>query len=1492
MKKKWTKLVVAIGAALVLTGGTLFAVNVLGNEMKIVLDGEFTPDSAIEYTNESIQFPMAHVENGLGQVISYDVEYKVVNTKDKSETKDEYAFFDLKTGDYKLVYTYAESKSVKKEIPFSVEDTTAPVIEFTDVPNGLFLQDLSEDDAKNQKLPPYNIVDASYGDGIDLKRTLYFKGENDSDFVETTFRDINGSYQVTEFGKYKYELIATDAYGNTTTAAAEWKIKDRTWKPSEALQSGILADYSSEGYTNYIEGGDANQYYMIGNDYKDEWLAEYEGAKGVFKIDMGFNASAGYGNNTVKLHFANSFTQKDIEGKYLAVRIRVEGENLKEGFLFGGNNIEFRKEDSTTRAFTTAGGDLEFGEWRTYYIDAATVQAIGMYPEGTYNANTTFYEGGKPATCLQLCFSRKAGYYNSMTLYIDSISLAEKLPETEVSASRSTASWTAVKGAAGYKVNMNGEETVVTDTKFTLSGKKGYVKVTPLGDGVLTLDGEETTAVYGLSAGDKLAAFNDELYKDLFSDKLKFSTEAEHKGYRPNSYTANYNGNCVELELGTGGWGVVTGVKVLFPQAKAKGNNTTLVMNMNVSHAKYGQIRVYDFDGQLISTLMLNKENTGKYHKFEIDLSGYDKTLKGVQLIFGPKNMETVAEGVKILFKEMYYANTYYDIQVNGKTLTCAGEKELVAGYTQKELVQFTTFYNFKVAESDTPLSFEGTVLLDGKKLGKSAFSVVGYPDTDTICFKVMHDGKVLTIMKDSIIYHGNLAVKVAKTFNAKWNGKEWTVVSKVPAAPKDEYITVGGEKKLVVNKTELTASYTQAELVQFTNVNDFGVNEDDTALQFEGTVLLDGVKVKNVQVVGYKDNTTICLKVPHNGKVLTVMKDSVIYYGNEAVVVTKTFNAKWNGTSWDAVAKVPEAPKAEYVTVGGEQKLVVNKTELTAGFTAESLVQFTNVYDFGVNEDDKALRFAGTVLLDGVEVKNVQVVGYKDNTTICLKVPHNGKVLTVMKDSVIYYGNEAVVVTKTFNAKWNGTSWDVVAKVPEASKAEYVTVGGEQKLVVNKTTLTAGYTAESLVQFTNFYDFGVNGQDIPLGIEGTVLLDGEKVDAPAVVGYENNTTICLKVPHNGKVLTVKEGAIIYYQDKAVIVKETFNAKWNGSTWENVKDIPTPALKAELKTDYTEAGLVQFKDFYDFGVPANNTPLTFEGTVKLDGVKVDNPQFIGYPNITKICLNIAHGGKILTIEAGSKLSYGGKTVTISKRFHMKWSNANGWEAALEILSFEMRNYATSKLFQVNTNLPSDTPTKDFLATDNGCNIDQSGNTVQQFGYIHMDNADGTIVLTFNFNNEFQAGQTYFLPKGAIFGFTDGKKYELDKDYTFYFDGTSWTIKEPTQQITMTYRWGNMTVLQVNTNLPSTTPLKDFLATDNGCNIDQSGNTVQQFGYVHMANDGGTVILEFHFNNPFVTGQKYVLPKGAIFGFTDGKKYELDKDYSFTYKSEEEGWQED
>ena len=1549
MKNK--KLLVGIAIAVVLllvTGGILlFVMSPKDQALQIMIEGDLAEGAVIEYTGQKVQFPVAHVADSNGNIISYNVEYKVMDLSDNSEMTDEYATFQLKTGKYQMVYTYVNDKAVTKTVGFTIEDTTSPVIEFLEIPNGLFLQDITEDTVN--KLPLYSIEDASTGEGIDLVRTLEFKGEGDADFREYTFREINNSYLIESFGIFRYELTATDAYGNQSSAVAQWKVKDRNWQPAQMPAEGILADYAYEGYCNFVESGDANQYYKIGNDYSDEWLEEFQGAQGVLKIELSFNNAVGWGNNTVRLRTAKPFTQKDLEGKYLAVRMYVEGERLKETFLFGGNNVAFREEDSTTRAFTTGVSGLKTGQWMTFYLEADTVEHIGMYPNAAYNPDTTFYEGGDPAGAIQLCFHREAGYFNNMILYVDSISVADFIPDTELTIDGNEASWTAVEGAVGYRIDLNGEEFVFQDTKYTLPGEKGFIRVTPLGNGVTTLDAQTVTGVYGLDPGDSLAKFDDKLYIDLFSDILKFSTDAEHNGYRPKSLTGTLTSEGVQMDIGTGAWGVVSGVRFLFPKAQNKGSNTTLVLEIMVDNADYDQIRVYDYDGKQIGNLKLDPANNGKFVKYEIDISSYKEKLEGIQLIFGPnQSFTSVNGGISVTFKDISVKNTYYPITVGGVKLMCAGTRKLIPGYSNKNLVQFTSCYNFGVSRDDTPLSFSGTVLVDGKKVKDGALTVVGYPNTDTICFKVVHDGKILTIMKDSVIYYNGIAVKVEETFNARWNGTVWENVAKIPDAPATEYVTLeDGSQKVVENKGALEAGYTANGVVQFLNVNDFGVAADDTALGFEGTVMLDGEIVHDPLFVGYPSNTTIALKVPHQGKLLTVLKGAVIYCGENAYVVDKTFNATWDGSRWSAVSEVPPIPETQYVTLedGTSRELMANVV-LTPGFTMDTLVQFPDIYDFGAAADSTPIGFQGTVLLQGVKVEAPSWNGYLNSTTVGLeKINHKGKVVTVMEGAIIYNETAAVRVKTTFNAVWDGTAWTAVDEIPEPSAPQEGSLSLEYR-----------YGAGNLIQVNT---------DLPVSIPVANFLatdNGCSIDQSANqyqqvgwIGMENvSGTIVLTFHFNcnfsaGQTYILGGGSVFGFTDgSSFTLADTYTFTYDGSTWSMAAGEPEQPEQTEpeiTEPEQTEPEITEPEE----------TGLTFQyryGAAKLIQVNTNLPASIPvanflatdngcsidqsanrYQQVGWIAMENVGGTIVLTFNFNSAFTAGqdyflpagavfgftdGSKYTLEQNYTFTFDGTSWTMEATESeepevtepeitepettepeitepettepqISLEYR-YGTNNLIQMNTNLPASTPCVNFLATDNGCNIDQSANLYQQVGWIGMENVGGTIVLTFHFNGSFAAGQEYLLPAGAVFGFTDGNQYELDGDYTFAFDGTAWTmtvVKPEENTLSFQYRYGSNKLIQVNTDLPLTTPIQNFLTTDNGSCIDESKNQYQNVGWIAMENVNGVIVLTFNFNSPFTAGQTYCLPIGAIFGFADGSQYTLDRDYLFTFNGS--GW---
>ena len=232
-------------------------------------------------------------------------------------------------------------------------------------------------------------------------------------------------------------------------------------------------------------------------------------------------------------------------------------------------------------------------------------------------------------------------------------------------------------------------------------------------------------------------------------------------------------------------------------------------------------------------------------------------------------------------------------------------------------------------------------------------------------------------------------------------------------------------------------------------------------------------------------------------------------------------------------------------------------------------------------------------------------------------------------------------------------------------------------------------------------------------------------------------------------------------------------------------------------------------------------------------------------------------------------------------FSVSMETANVPESGL---NFAYR-YGTNTLIQVNTNLPSDTPCVNFTTADNGCHIDQSGNTVQWVGWIGMDNVDGTVVLTFHFNAPFEKGQTYVLPKGAVFGFTDGNTYTLDADYIFTWDGANWGMDALTLQLSLHAGAGKY--IQLKTNIPAGLTYGDFLLgeTEKGHNLLlETTEGAQSVGWFQYGELGGAVYLTFHFNSFNKPGTQYILKAGTSLKAGD-KVYTTDRDYIFTVRND-------
>ncbi len=251
-------------------------------------------------------------------------------------------------------------------------------------------------------------------------------------------------------------------------------------------------------------------------------------------------------------------------------------------------------------------------------------------------------------------------------------------------------------------------------------------------------------------------------------------------------------------------------------------------------------------------------------------------------------------------------------------------------------------------------------------------------------------------------------------------------------------------------------------------------------------------------------------------------------------------------------------------------------------------------------------------------------------------------------------------------------------------------------------------------------------------------------------------------------------------------------------------------------------------------------------------------------------------GETFTIKKGSVIRADGKVYVLKNGYKFDYDGEHYTLTPLyESITFDYR-YGAEKVIQFNTDIDYDASMTDFTADQFGCNIRQSGD--QNFGWAGINNVDGKLVLSFNFNSAFTVGQSYTLSSGSLFCFSDGgEKYSLANDITLYFNGTGWqaTAPEVSKDVSLAYRWGNLNTIQFNTNLPSDIACESFTFAETESVVTEDGD--KAVGWIGMDNAEGTIVLTFHFNDDFAYGQKYSIKKDSQIIFKNGSKYYLDED---------------
>ena len=786
---------------------------------KIVLDEPLEFGAEIDYAAE-ISLPGAVVKDKNGEIVSYDIEYRITDSENKT-ISSEYSSFALNPGEYTVTYYYSSMLSL--DIKFKVVDRVAPAISFRNVPNDLFV---GAD--KNGFLPLVDIDDASAVETEVKLEFATFGGEKH----EVEYSKMADSFAVTEPGVFTFTVTATDASGNKTTESVTWLAKDPGWTDS-ALEDGLYSDFGEEAYLNTVKAGDVNKYWTV-SDYTQGWLENYEGASGVLKLGLSFTDTQ---NTSVAVKLAKPIKWSDLKGKYILARVYVEGDGLENYFGFAGNQkIQFADELS---AATEKKSPLVTGKWITYALDCDRAVALRMYSDENDDKDNP----SSDIKQIQFCFTRSDKSLARMYLYLDGISVAEKLPAAEnVKVENGVLAWNAVENASGYRVNVNGTETVTDKTQITLTETKGYAFVTALGNEKTYTESDKSFAVFGLEAKDgEYASFDDPLYEYFVGDDVKVGSETA--GYKPTSVSVKYDETNRKLTatVGKGGWGICTALAMRFPRKVDVSEVKTIALGMTADVAGMcNEIAVYDYDYTKQLGRIVIEEGVTRYF---IDVSEMDE-LGGLQFVYQNKidgNLQDMGDR-KITFDFDFIAPA---VELGAPEVTVDNASKTIFWNAVENAVSYAIVKDGETIDRTTELSYDcsdtgefTTLGVMAEGTGRFLSGAVGYAEitldgTDWIEVKGMLTvAKIAWATKDLIQlefssgteYAANAALK-ADRFALTINGKEFTVTGVVTtdvntkivvngdfsALKKGDVLVVGAKTTLNANGVVygLTESYT-----------------------------------------------------------------------------------------------------------------------------------------------------------------------------------------------------------------------------------------------------------------------------------------------------------------------------------------------------------------------------------------------------------------------------------------------------------------------------------------------------------------------------------------------------------------------------------------------------------------------------------------------------------------------------------------------------------
>lgn len=1353
MKNKLKPIIVAslcVGCSICLFSGCKSSKNddKPGNTNVIVLDTEF--NTTYEYVGDvAIQLPTAHVEDSEGEIVALDgITYTVtdVDDEDAAPLTNEFASFELGIGNYQITYKYED---LTLEKTFSVCDTVAPEITIV-AKSGVYLQDLTDG---FDFVPAYSAEDITQEDGIEITTKLMFKNAAGEE-RELSVNAMNGAYQVTEYGVCTFEVTATDAYGNVAKETTSWKIKDRNWQPT-SITSGMLADFNEEGYTNYVEAGDTDQYYKI-TDYTEEYLESFEGANGVLKIEMGFNHAPDYGGfNCIRINLPeiSKIAKSEMTaGKYIAIKMYTEGD-INDALIIGGNYAATQGDSVTKTSKVLFAGVLPNEQWKTVYIAAEML-------------NNDFWDVNGEAHYLQLTFSDSPSYKGTnehMNLYLDSIAIVEELGATTLTMGEDKATWTAVEGATAYRVEMNGVTQEVAETEIALDGTAGYIKVTPVCP--TAKDGATAAATYGIETNGHANAFTNSVSENLIDNILTFHEQPMfNEQFRGTDFAVEATPDGLVVSFNRNNWtGLTAGFRVYLGNAIDASENEYVNLKFKVSYDKYNDLKIFDQNRVLLATCKL-EDQANQVIDLNVELSSYEGTITSLQFVFGPAAsgpsvyeklnvtlidvcgktdlaMPVISDDKteKVISWEAVENAAAYIVLIDGvETETTETSFSYASGVVKGNVQVKAIGKSENLVDSDFTESYYFDARLDNVAMSGFAMdgnNLVWTPVEQKTGYEVKIGEDVYEVTSESFDYTSyaeNIFVQVRATGNDVYRDTLWAELAIIngTAYVVDGYISGLGKDNIGLGMDGLIQ-------INHMPLNGFvGDPNEGASASVYGTITVDGNAVASVSASFFNnENKTFMISGlgSTTNKKVVLEKGTILYQTNEngsfAYVLAEDFELFCVG-DWTAIS--------------GEFELK------QIGWGNNNIVQFGGVDFITTGEEVKGV--ASLPAISGGEEYSY-TVAYHANNIFQIENANfpSDQIVTLQKGTVMAYAGikQAYVLEEDFHIFYASakSEWKIVA-----GTASFDSVGWGNPENVQLTGVELGF------DFTAAEGDGTHST-MDISYVGSITKNGDPLNVSIKYFNENKILMLTASFQPGDVVTLSAGLVLYQDStkRAYVFDNTMYMVYNGGgeagSWSQLE------MSGEKEISVANGGSAT-------SVKLNVDGLA-DGEVDLSLVKM-----ISNGNaITEYTATVADGVLTITseqidgsfsISAGNVIKQGDSYYMISNSLSIfcvngSWGVMSGEIAANKVASSTGTDFAIAAACDFTAGAVDSSAVS---ATLNGNAFTLDGITFDN-GTLKFSTASHTIV----------AGDILTVKAGSVF-IQNGKFYQLKTDFTVMALGES------------------------------------------------------------------------------------------------------------------------